>query len=478
MKIYNTILCGAMLLGAATLAGCSDEETYDVRGEKGNLVYVDQASSTVTECKLYRTPVGLFGDASANISVKLQYPISSGSIDVTAKVDTSLVSEFNKQNNTKCLSMPEGVLNAIQVTPVAIKKDTIAANEALKVEIPDDVRPLLTGTDYVLPLRLGVTANGVGGNRPILASQSMGNAYLVVHITDDIAAFSGNTVAKSAIVRTPVGVFGGISGTFAVSMNKEISSDVMVSADVDNSLVSKYNDANGTSYAALPSNVASSLTVASGKIAAGEKSGTIKVSVADDAAKSLDGAGYVIPLRLTMTYSDGTKVTVDNSVAYIVVTTKESLINSAPTELLGSPADASGWTCIEATNFDKGSFAANSWKPSVKNISEGSYVIDLGAVHKISGFREAPAATWSDVVKSSHVYISEDNVKWTDLGSSEDNKTVNASGANWYVLYGGVPARYVKFVVSFNPDSYYWQYYDYSWATRYVSVSTGLAYDD
>ena len=48
MKTSKIYLFGAMMLGAAALAACSDDEKYDVTGDPGNLVYVDQGAGNVT----------------------------------------------------------------------------------------------------------------------------------------------------------------------------------------------------------------------------------------------------------------------------------------------------------------------------------------------------------------------------------------------------------------------------------------------
>lgn len=479
MNIYRNIFCGALLLSAAALTGCSDEESYDVRGDKNNLVYVDATQSNVTEHTLYRTPVGVYGSTETTVPVRMQYAVDGSDIVVTGSVDTTLVSKFNQTNGTSYLSMPDDVIKALTITPAQIEKGQNAASTNLTVDIPEGVRMSLTGSDYVLPVRLNV--ENQGGNRPVAASQDMGYAYMVVHMSTDIAGFSGNTTATTSVVNTPVGTFGGINGTFNVKLNQELGTDLKVSAEVDNSLVADYNSQNGTAYEALPSSVANALAIEPSTITAGHTAGTVKVDGDKDLAKNLTGSGYVIPLRLVMTYSDGTVVKGDKAVAYLVLTIKESLINDNPTAILGTKqTDASAWTCIAANNFDKDAFVANNyWKPSAAKVSTGSFTIDLGAAHKVSSLRDIK----NDVMNSYKVSLSEDGQNWTDIGDVNScGKFSVGSGwydrEDWIVLYGGVSARYLKYEIKYNPNAYYWNYYNYSWGASYVGVYLQLAFDD
>lgn len=477
MNIYRNIFCGALLLSAAALTGCSDEESYDVRGDKNNLVYVDATQSNVTEHTLYRTPVGVYGSTETTVPVRMQYAVEGSDITVTGSVDTTLVSKYNQAKGTSYMSMPDDVLKAIAITPAQIEKGQNAASTNLTVDIPEGVRTSLTGSDYVLPVRLNVENQG-GGDRPIAASQDMGYAYMVVHMSTDIAGFS-NTTATTSVVNTPVGTFGGINGTFNVKLNQELGTDLKVSAEVDNSLVADYNDQNGTAYEALPSSVANALAIEPSTVTAGQTAGTVKVEGDKDLAKNLTGSGYVIPLRLVMTYSDGTVVKGDKAVAYLVLTIKESLINDNPTALLGTKqTDASAWTCIAANNFDKDAFVANNyWKPSATKVSTGSFTIDLGATHKVSSLRDIKNRNY--VISSYKVSLSEDGQNWTDIGDvSSCGKYSENYSSQWVVMYGGVPARYVKYDISFDPSSYYWNYFNYSWAASYVGVNLQLAFDD
>ncbi|WP_297035747.1 BT_3987 domain-containing protein [Prevotella sp.] len=473
MKIYNILFCGAMLLSAAALTGCSEDETYDVYGEKTNRVYVDPTQSNVTECTVYKTPIGLCGDALANVHVRMQYPAQQA-VKVSGAADMSLVAEFNEQNSTEYAALPDAAVKALEIAPAELEAGKNTAD--LQVSLPTDARTSLTESDYVLPIRIA-NPGGKDDGREISTLDDKSMAYLVIHTSDEeIASLTGSKTVDCNIINTPVGVFGGVDSKFTVSLKASVYTDVQLSAEIDNSLIAAYNEENGTSYEALPSDFASALKVNATTIKPGELSGDVNVTMDSEKAKQLNGS-YIIPMHIAMTYSDGTKKVFDEPV-YTTIGVKETLINSNPSEMVGSDGDNSDWTCIEAVNFNKDTFNTYQWKPSAKNISEGSYIIDFGAVHKVTGFQNVKASSWG-IVTSYRIYVSEDNANWVDLGSTDGCRTVRDDNRNsWYVLYGAVNVRYVKVEVTFDPNSYYWNYYDYSWAGSYVGVNTSFAFND
>ncbi len=474
MKIYNILFCGAMLLSAAALTGCSEDETYDVYGEKTNRVYVDPTLSNVTECTVYKTPIGLCGDALANVHVRMQYPAQQA-VKVSGAADMSLVAEYNEQNSTEYAALPDAAVKALEIAPAEMESGKNTAD--LQVSLPTEARTSLTESDYVLPIRIA-NPGGKDDGREISTLDDKSMAYLVIHTSDEeIASLTGSKSVDCNIINTPVGVFGGVDSKFTVALKASIYTDVLLSAEIDNSLIAAYNEENGTSYEALPSDFASALKINAATIKPGELSGDVAVTMDNEKAKQLSGS-YIVPMHIAMTYSDGTKKVFDEPV-YTTIGVKETLINSNPSEMVGSDGDNSEWKCIEATNFDKESFTTYRWKPSAKNISEGSYIIDFGTVHKVTGFQNVKASSWRSVVSSYRIYVSEDKSNWVDLGSTDGCNTVYDDNWNsWYVLYGAVSVRYVKVELTFNPNDSYWRYYDYSYGGSYVGVNTSFAFND
>ncbi len=473
MKTSKIYLLGTLMLGAAALTACSDDEKYDVTGNPDNLVYVDQGAGNVTECTLYRTPAGNYGDIEASLSARLQYTVDD-SVTVTAVADTSLVSTYNAEHETQYASLPADVLGAVAFTPAGFSAGSNVASTGVHVAIPESARGTLTAPDYVLPVRLAVAS--VGGKqtaRPVGASETMAVAYLVIHTTSDIITLTGNNTAACSIVKTPVGVFGDISASFTASLRHAIGSDVKISAKVDNSLVEEYNAEHSTSYAALPASVTASVTATSATVTAGDTEAKVTVTADKDKAQTLDGSAYLIPLRLTATYANGTTQTIESAKAYITLTFKESLINSNPSAIVGTTqTDCSGWECIAATNLNKKEMNCSAWRPTGSKLSEASFTVDLKATHKVSGFMTTCYVMNSNGVT---VSLSTDGNTWTSLGSTDGCKTIRDSNwNNWYVLYGGISARYVRFDLSLNASSWAWSYTSYG----YADIIWGLAFDD
>lgn len=387
-KLY--IACGVLFFGAAALTGCSDDEVYDVDGSNNNLIYIDQSVAKVTECTVYHTPVGSYGDITANVKTKLQYA-SADSITISAAPDTSMVSVYNKEYHAAATTVPADVLAAIQLEKTGVAAGANVASEPLRVTIPAEACARLSEPEYVVPLRLSAVKEGtLDTDRPVVASEEMGVYYLAIHSTNDMVYLSGSNSAKCAIVRTPVGVFGEVKADYNVGLHFQLDSEVKVSATVDNSLIDAYNAEHNKNYKALPANVAGAIEVTAATVAAGEVNGSLHVALPTDLGRTLTEAGYVAPLRLVAEYANGTKVTLDSQVAYLVVTTEESLIQDEPTAMLGTAvSDISAWKCISAVNYNKDELKLSTWKFSQMNIDNASFVVDFGAAYT----RWAPSST-------------------------------------------------------------------------------------
>lgn len=472
-KLY--IACGVLFLGAATLTGCSDDEAYDVDGSNNNLIYIDQSVAKVTECTVYHTPVGSYGDITANVKTKLQYA-SADSITISAAPDTSMVSVYNKEYHGAATTVPADVLAAIQLEKTGVAAGANVASEPLRVTIPAEACARLSEPEYVVPLRLSAVKEGtLDTDRPVVASEEMGVYYLAIHTTHDMVYLSGSNSAKCAIVRTPVGVFGEVKADYNVGLHFQLDSEVKVSATVDNSLIDAYNAEHNKNYKALPANVAGAIEVTAATVAAGEVNGSLHVALPTDLGRTLTEAGYVAPLRLVAEYANGTKVTLDSQVAYLVVTTEESLIQDEPTAMLGTAvSDISAWKCISAVNYNKDELTLSTWKFSQMNIDNASFVVDFGAVHKVGAFKLSCSPG-----KSFRFYLSEDNANWVDLGDVNGKDTYYEDWSNqWYVLYGAVKARYVKVEQTLDSSHWGWSYGNYSWGASYVSTTWGLTFAD
>ena len=284
-------------------------------------------------------------------------------------------------------------------------------------------------------------------------------------------------VTNGTVVNTPVGIITSLNTDIIVKSTGAASADTHVTLGFDNSLVEKYNAANGTKYATAPDGAivlsSTTATIKEGKM---QSTDTIKATINKQMAAQLNNPnGYLVPVVITAA-DNGIRPSSNAAVTYIHLTYAESCINDGATELMGTKMDlekaGSEWKLVSSDNFDESTF---------NNLFEGSYfalkekketascVIDMGKNYNISGFTVS-----SIVMKSATVEVSTDQQKWTSLGSTAGHKPVSISEGwdytNWYVLYAGIAARYVRITLTLDLDSYYWSYLNYGWGKRYVSL--------
>ena len=460
MKIYNILFCGAMLLSAAALTGCSEDETYDVYGEKTNRVFVDPNQSNVTECTVYKTPIGLCGDALANVHVRMQYPAQQA-VKVSGAADMSLVAEYNEQNSTDYAALPDAAVKALEITPAEMEGGKNTAD--IQVSLPTEARTSLTESDYVLPIRIA-NPGGKDDGREISTLDDKSKAYLVIHTSDEeIASLTGSKSVDCNIINTPVGVFGGVDSKFTVALKASVYTDVQLSAEIDNSLIAAYNEENGTSYEALPSDFASALKVNAATIKPGELSGDVAVTMDSEKAKQLSGS-YIVPMRIAMTYSDGTKKVFDEPV-YTTIGVKESLINDNATSIPGTMGDVKTYSVVSAENLDPEEFSGlfsggwdASW-PFLEKKETASFTVDLGAEKNLIAFNID-----NYVGEEYTLYFSNDGNTWKEIGSTAGHTAVYDSNTynQAYVMYGAVKCRYIKADMKLDTGSWAWSYGSYA----------------
>ena len=434
-----------LAVAALSFVSCSSNDSYDVYGNPDNLVYLDLRGPKTYESKLLSTPVGIFGMAGAFIPVHAQHA-TSGMASV--EVVDSLVARYNRENKTEYPAFPAEALKALQITPAQFsnnQKDTI------QVSVPEDKFALFTEPTYVLPL---VLSDVQGGKATEIEDYKV--AYVLVNVssTEDFISITGGQTVKCGIVKTPVGVFGGVSANFGASIKAAVATDWNNTLEVDNSLIAAYNEKNGTEYSALPENVLSSLQITPNVIAKGQTSSTadIKVSLPDNVAQALDKA-YIIPLRLKTTYGDKTYQE-DNDVVYILIDVSETLINDDATEVKGTAV--TGMTCIEAVNLNKDAFATSNWS-FLQQSDNASFVVDLGATKNVSSILISSSA-----MNNAKIELSADNSSWTVVGNTSEHSGPSVS-SGWYsytayVLYGAVSARYVRVTMSLDTNYWGWFY--------------------
>ncbi len=180
-----------------------------------------------------------------------------------------------------------------------------------------------------------------------LASCSSDDTYDVKGNPADLVFFNKTTQREftGVIYHTPVGEFGSAKASFPAQIQRPVDGDVAVSVVADTSLVSKYNEAHGTSYVSAPDDVLSGLKVKDATIKQGEyvSADSVEVEVPQESFAKLTAPGYLIPLKLSPKGAVGSE---DQGVAYLIVNTGNNFMKfkstTATTGIVNTPVGVFG----------------------------------------------------------------------------------------------------------------------------------------
>lgn len=310
---YLLLLCAS----AFGFASCQ-EEVADVQGVVGDFAYIVDGTEAMyksTTCYVYHTTtLGEVGEVATQVTVALTEKQASA-VDIVVDVDnTSLTGDYN--------AFPEGVLkfNGKVTIPAGQKEATI------DVKIDKADFPKLTEVLYQAPFRIA-SASGVK------ISTNSNLAYLMV-VTENV-----DPIANLLSVEESVTEFGiknypnetTITGAEAISKTITINGvdpafqAFNVTLSVDNSLVAKYNAANGTDYQTLPSGVKVNFTDPI-TMAQDAKATTATITVenisnivaGENQAYLTDERGYLVPVVLGVNPDEAT-IDENCGVTYIVI---------------------------------------------------------------------------------------------------------------------------------------------------------------
>lgn len=310
---YLLLLCAS----AFGFASCQ-EEVADVQGVVGDFAYIVDGTEAMyksTTCYVYHTTtLGEVGEVATQVTVALTEKQASA-VDIVVDVDnTSLTGDYN--------AFPEGVLkfNGKVTIPAGQKEATI------DVKIDKADFPKLTEVLYQAPFRIA-SASGVK------ISTNSNIAYLMV-VTENV-----DPIANLLSVEESVTEFGiknypnetTITGAEAISKTITINGvdpafqAFNVTLSVDNTLVAKYNAANGTDYQTLPSGVKVNFTDPI-TMAQDAKATTATITVenisnivaGENQAYLTDERGYLVPVVLGVNPDEAT-IDENCGVTYIVI---------------------------------------------------------------------------------------------------------------------------------------------------------------
>lgn len=314
VKMKNTFK-NILILAAAVfgLAACQ-EEVADVQGVVGDFAYLvdgTQAEYMAPTCEIFHTPIGELGEIKTDVVVALT-KVQKTDVEVVLALDNTNLSDGYSVFPDDVVKFEEKV-----IIPAGEKSVTFD----MTVENKDFAK--LVDLKYQAILRI-VSASGVK-----ISSNS--NAAYLMALTETIDPANNVINVANSTSTFEIKQYHGEDGsieTVAANITKNITIKgtepaflpFEITLAYAPELIAAYNEANGTSYVAVPEGVTVNITSPVEMVKdATTVSATVSVSEADQ-AKLLDSNGYLIPVKVT-NVGDAT-LSPDCGVSYIAINVK------------------------------------------------------------------------------------------------------------------------------------------------------------
>ena len=177
-KLLNikNLYAGFSILAVFLLNACSEKTEYDITGNSTNKVYVNTETSYVNNYKLsvVHTPVSDVGNITESFPVRCTHE-AVADLTVTFAVDNSLIDAYNSTKSTTYSAVPDGLV-VLSNNGLTIPKGEVVSSDSLTISIPNNMLSQLTGSGYVIPIRISNISNT--SNTAISSNQSI--VYLVI----------------------------------------------------------------------------------------------------------------------------------------------------------------------------------------------------------------------------------------------------------------------------------------------------------
>jgi len=164
-------------IAALLLQSCSDEETFDVVGDKENKVYINMQLWTPVDLpsnsvrfNVTKTPVGSFLDGTE--SIVLKFPVKCthvASNDIKVKFEIDKISDLDGFSG-----LPDGVTVKIINNELTIPKGSMSSKDSITVSLESESLELLSSNvSYVVPVKIASVSNAS-------ISSNLSSTYLVL----------------------------------------------------------------------------------------------------------------------------------------------------------------------------------------------------------------------------------------------------------------------------------------------------------
>ncbi|ULT25198.1 DUF1735 domain-containing protein [Sphingobacterium sp. E70] len=383
-------------------------------------------------------------------------------VQVTAAIDTSLLSAYDLANKTQSPAFPADAFVLTNTGQVRIPAGQERSVDSLHITL-GQTSNLDFSKQYVVPIRLASTNSGLplSSNRQVM--------YLRVRfnqITTQLNGAPSNRVIPIVINRTPTGdvISGNLNLTAGV--NTAFGQALIVALRDRQDLLAGYNQANQTNYVAFPAN-SFAFSPASVSIASGSLNAATPFALAlRNTTSFVPGRSYLLPLGIADEGPVAPHETL--GLAYLSVDVQLQNINPANPAPVGNRVDRTAWTATASSTDNDYAPGHRHWCLITMRRPAGIRHWPLAQRQRlplrwicktknISGFTFTPrywdyfGSTYISAPTAMRVASSNDGVNWTVQGSYTGSMPAGTA-ANPQLrnisFYAPVQARYFRFTLT------------------------------
>jgi hypothetical protein len=291
-------------------------------------------------------------------------------------------------------------------------------------------------------------------------NESFGNApqnsvsYNVVNIPD---------VAGSGLINLSTTVPSAIK--FPVFASAEVSQDVTIGAELDNSLIAAYNTSHNTNYEAFPNGMLTSTSLVAHILKGSSRSAdSITLTPALAGLNTLTGKAYMAPIKLTTVSEPAVGEITGNTttqVTYVVVNVELRRIKylALAAEALGSLiTPRTSWTLLfnpapttiagTGSVVDGSTASYSRWTASPVQVD-----INLQTARNVTGVRLYTTTSATNIPTQVEVLLSNDGINYDMIGAPLRANLTYASGYNYILFYKAIPAKYLRLKLSYSTST-------------------------
>lgn len=411
--------------------------------------------------------------------------ISDEEIAADIIVDPTLVEKYNTENNTSYKAMPAEAMNISEVTLTIPPGNTIS--NPIEVQLEDQsIFGKLEADELLLAYKVKdikspKDAKVTLSNEVYVVFRNVGNLEVSL-----ISGTSNASIANLSFLRAPdANNYPGKAISVLGNLNFVSSVERSITVVQDNSLITTYNSANGTSLEALPSNYIKINNNNPIKIAKGTQSIAIPIEFNEMSLNSLTQERYIIPLKLTE--EKAAYINKNQEVLYIVLSREENNIDARNSGLQGTKANRALWNVTSSSHYTteyadfvavsaigKGSVSeVYGWLSDRTSTINHNFTVDMGASNTIKGFELTPqmffGARYNVALMT--VTSSDNGTNWTNVGVFRGTATeeqLNSKVPQQVKFLVPVKARYYRFHITGHYSNYYGQ------DNTYLRGATGI----